>query len=79
MTFKTMTTATDWDGLDAELARWLRTRTSLRAEREREPSPLDDVAMGLRRVRATLTFVACSVTRDASDTATAALVSHTYH
>ena len=46
MTFTTMTgAATDWDALDAELARWLRTRTSLRAARERESSPLDHVAM----------------------------------
>jgi hypothetical protein len=79
MTFKTMTRgATDWDGLDAELARWLRTRTSLRAERERETSPLDDVAMALRRVRATLTFVACSAGTEEGDPAVAALVSRAY-
>ena len=79
MTFKSMTrAATDWDCLDAELARWLRTRTALRAERERESSPLDDVAMALRRVRATLTFVACSATADEGDAPVAALVSRAY-
>lgn len=77
MTFKTMTAAaTDWDSLDAELARWLRTRTALRAERERDASALDDVAMALRRVRATLTFTACSV--DTEDAAVVALVSRAY-
>ena len=79
MTFKTMTrTATDWDCLDAELARWLRTRTSLRAEREREASPLDDVAMALRRVRATLTFVACSASGSRDDLELASLISRAY-
>ena len=79
MTFTTMTgTATAWDALDAELARWLRTRTSLRAARERESSPLDDVAMALRRVRATLTFVACSANASDDDAALAALVSRAY-
>lgn len=79
MTFKTMTgAAADWDALDAELARWLRTRTSLRAERERESSPLDDVAMALRRVRATLTCVACSANGSDDDAALAALVARAY-
>jgi hypothetical protein len=79
MTFKSKTrTATDWDALDAELARWLRTRTSLRAEREREASPLDDVAMALRRVRATLTFVACSANHEESDSPIVALISRAY-
>ena len=79
MTFKPMTgAAADWDALDAELARWLRTRTSLRAERERESSPLDDVAMALRRVRATLTFVACSAHGGDHDATLAALVSRAY-
>lgn len=79
MTFNSMTRASkDWDALDAELARWLRTRTSLRAERERNSSPLDDVAMALRRVRATLTFVACSATSEDADATIAALVSRAY-
>lgn len=43
-----------WAALDAELARWLRMRSSHRASRDRDPSPLDGVAIDLRRVRATL-------------------------
>ena len=82
MTFKTMTrSATDWARLDAELARWLRTRAAVRTERGREASSLDDLAMALRRVRATLTFVASSVTAARAgegDALTAALVSRAY-
>ena len=43
-----------WAALDAELARWLSLRTSLRGRRARETSSLDGMAMALRRVRATL-------------------------
>jgi hypothetical protein len=80
MTFKTQTrSAADWDCLDAELARWLRTRTALRAERERDASSLDGVALALRRVRGALTFAACSVTAgDDEEAVVSALVSRTY-
>ncbi len=43
-----------WADLDAELARWLRDRTALRAARTRDESSLDGMAMALRRVRGTL-------------------------
>jgi hypothetical protein len=43
-----------WADLDAELARWLRMRTALRAKRPREDSSLDGMAMALRRVRVSL-------------------------
>ncbi|MDB4936866.1 MAG: hypothetical protein JWP87_3838 [Labilithrix sp.] len=69
------TGATSWDRLDAELARWLRARTSLRAARDRDESPLDDVAMALRRVRATLAFAAST---SATDPCHVALVSRAY-
>lgn len=62
--------------LDAELARWLRLRSSLRASREREASPLDGIAMSLRRVRSTLSFVAAGADRD--DPTMTALVSRAY-
>jgi hypothetical protein len=72
-----------WARLDSELARWLRTRTTLRASRGREPSPLDDVAAGLRRVRATLSTMGASlviesVGEGAMDPKVAHLVSLTY-
>ncbi len=62
--------------LDAELARWLRLRSSLRASRAREASPLDGIAMSLRRVRSTLSFVAASA--DKGDPTMTALVSRAY-
>ena len=43
-----------WADLDAELARWLRMRTALRAKRSGEESSLDGMAMALRRVRVSL-------------------------
>jgi hypothetical protein len=68
--------AVNWDSLDGELARWLRVRTSLRAARDRDDSPLDGVAMGLRRVRATLASVASGAAE--GDAALSALVSRAY-
>ena len=47
-------TGDTWAGLDAELTRWLRLRTSLRAGRSCGSSSLDSMAMALRRVRVTL-------------------------
>jgi len=44
--------------LDAELARWLRVRTTLRATRNRDASALDEVATAIRRVRWTLNAMA---------------------
>lgn len=72
-----------WSLLDSELARWLRTRTSLRAARGREASPLDEVASGLRRVRATLAAMGASqlveaAVSGASDHNVANLVSRAY-
>jgi hypothetical protein len=40
--------------LDLELARWLRARTTLRFARDRDPSPLDETSMALRRIRSSL-------------------------
>lgn len=71
----TFTTAA-WDKLDAELARWLRLRATVRAAHDREASPLDEVAFGLRRVRSTLSFVASGV--EADDAKTHALVTRAY-
>lgn len=65
-----------WDNLDAELGRWLRIRCTLRAARDREPSSLDQVAFGLRRIRATLSFIASGVDRD--DAKTCAIVTRSY-
>lgn len=65
-----------WDTLDAELARWLRMRTSMRTARDRDASPLDGVAIALRQVRGTLAFVASNVHED--DAALEALVSRCY-
>jgi hypothetical protein len=65
-----------WKQLDAELARWLRVRTTLRASRQRTESPLDGTAMALRRVRATLGFIGAGVNTD--DTSTIALVTRAY-
>lgn len=62
--------------LDAELARWLRLRTTHRAARNREASPLDGLAMSLRRVRSTLSFVDAAI--DTNDGMTVALVSRAY-
>lgn len=72
-----MTPATaDFDRLDAELARWLRARSTRRAMRERDRSALDGVAMALRKLRATLSFVAGDAS--SSDAPMAAIVSRTY-
>jgi hypothetical protein len=60
--------------LDAELARWLRARTTLRAMRDRDPSALDDVAFALRRLRAKLG----AMTAADGSTATRRIVSLTY-
>lgn len=62
--------------LDAELARWLRLRSCRRAQHDREPSPLDGLAMSLRRLRSTLAFVAAGA--DRNDATTVALVSRAY-
>jgi|GEM_PF-3089057 len=61
--------------LDAELARWLRLRATSRAEKNREASPLDGLAVGLRRVRAALDFL---VNDGPADARTADAVSRTY-
>lgn len=71
----TLTNAT-WDTLDAELGRWLRIRSTIRASRDREPSSLDEIAVGLRRVRTTLGFVASGV--DTDDSKTCAIVTRAY-
>lgn len=62
--------------LDAELARWLRLRSARRVAHDREPSPLDGIAMSLRRVRSTLSFVDAGT--DSRDAATSALVARAY-
>lgn len=62
--------------LDAELARWLRLRTEQRTRFDREESPLDGVAMALRRVRSTLAVLATYGDQD--DAAVVALVSRGY-
>jgi hypothetical protein len=59
--------------LDAELARWLRLRSSLRASLGREASSLDGLAMGLRRVRGVLGAMDTN-----ADEAFASVVSRSY-
>jgi hypothetical protein len=68
--------AASWEDLDAELGRWLRLRSTVRAMRDREPSSLDEVALGLRRVRAILGFFAYD--RGPNDARTTALVTRAY-
>jgi hypothetical protein len=70
------TAAADFDHLDAELARWLRARTTLRATRDRDDSPLDAVAMTLRKLRATLSFTASHGA--SNDASVVAVVARTY-
>jgi hypothetical protein len=74
------TTGDTWVGLDAELARWLRLRTCLRATRSRENSSLDGMAMALRRVRGTLEAMsdASSATAAHRDPTVATLISRAY-
>jgi len=72
----TVSAYADFDRLDAELARWLRARATQRAMCDRDQSALDDMAMALRKLRATLSFAACHA--DASDASVLALVSRTY-
>jgi hypothetical protein len=76
MTATTTASAADFDRLDAELARWLRARSTLRATGDRDESPLDEVAMALRKLRATLAFTAGNAT--SNDAPVLALVSRTY-
>lgn len=75
--------ATDtWADLDAELARWLRMRTALRAKRSRENSSLDGMAMALRRVRVSLEAMGDSAASNVAgeqDQRINALVSQSYH
>ena len=66
-----------WGTFDAELANYLRERTSRRATRSgREASALDGMAMSLRRVRVTLESI--SSTPSAHDDTVKALVSRCY-
>lgn len=66
-----------WATFDAELARFLRERTSRRATRSgREASALDGMAMALRRVRVTLESMAS--TPNAHDDSVKSLVSRSY-
>jgi hypothetical protein len=65
-----------WDSLDAELGRWLRVRATVRAANDREASALDEMAIDLRRLRSTLSFVASGVDED--DATTCALVTRAY-
>jgi hypothetical protein len=58
MTVTMTACAADFDRLDAELARWLRARSTARAMGNRDESPLDDVATALRKLRASLAFTA---------------------
>ncbi|CAN5925037.1 hypothetical protein BH11MYX4_BH11MYX4_27610 [soil metagenome] len=70
-----------WGDLDAELARWLRMRTALRAKRVREDSSLDGMAMALRRVRVSLEAMgdsAASVASGERDPRLTTLVSRGY-
>jgi hypothetical protein len=78
MTF-TSSAATSWDNLDSELARWLRLRASRRAARNREASPLDGTAFALRRVRATLDFMASTIVNETpEDASVVVLTSRAY-
>jgi hypothetical protein len=54
MSSKKNAAAPDFDVLDGELARWLRARGAHGAMCDRDDSPLDDVAMALRKLRAAL-------------------------
>ncbi len=73
MTAQTTRAAADLDRLDAELARWLRARSTLRATRDRAESPLDVLALALRKLRATLSFtVGSAITNDVAVLAVAA-------
>ncbi len=56
MSSKKNAAAPDYDVLDSELARWLRARVAQRATCDRDDSPLDAVAMALRKLRATLSM-----------------------
>jgi hypothetical protein len=72
-------TGDTWASLDAELARWLRDRTSLRTARSREDSSLDGMAMALRRVRGTLEAMGDeTATATERDATLGTLVSRTY-
>ena len=62
--------------LDAELARWLRVRTTLRATRNRSVSALDEVAAAVGCVHATLG--AMSASPDETDSDIDSLVARTY-
>jgi hypothetical protein len=72
----TLPSATAFARLDAELARWLRARATTRATNDRQASPLDEVALGLRKLRATLSNAAGQTSL--SDGSFAALLSRTY-
>jgi hypothetical protein len=63
--------------LDAELARWLRVRTTLRAMRNREASALDEVAMAVGRVHATLGAMR-ETSSETTDSDVDSLVARTY-
>jgi hypothetical protein len=72
----TLSNAASWDTLDAELGRRLRTRATVRAAHDRDFSALDEVAFGLRRMRATLGFIASGLAPD--DAVSCALVTRAY-
>ena len=77
MAAKTMVAlATDFDRLDSELSRWLRARATGRAAADRDESALDGLALGLRKLRATMAFTVVHASFD--DPAVVALVSRTY-
>jgi hypothetical protein len=79
MTLPMTNAATNWDNLDAELARWLRLRATRRAVRSREVSALDGTAFALRRVRATLDFIASTIVNETpNDAGLVALTSRAY-
>ena len=73
---RTLTVAADFDRLDAELGRWLRARSTKRAMRTQDESAMDDVAMALRKVRASLSFAAAPTT--SNDASVVALVTRAY-
>jgi hypothetical protein len=79
MTTRPSDPVSTWETLDAELARWLRTRAATRAARDRDPSPLDAVAMSLRSVRSALGTMTESLrANDQMETQALAVVSLTY-
>jgi len=71
-----MALATDFDRLDSELSRWLRARSTRRAAGGRDESALDGLALGLRKLRATLAFTV--VHASVNDPVVVALVSRAY-